>query len=156
MVSDVHQLRRGSSLLRSLNPCSNGIWSLTLIAAICSSDIVGLNPCSNGIWSLTDEGNGNTVVLTHSLNPCSNGIWSLTAICSSDIVARSLGLNPCSNGIWSLTYVCNLLAWAVKVLILVLMEYGLWQRSRDQGRAYPGLNPCSNGIWSLTIYHIIL
>ena len=38
-----------------LNPCSNGIWSLTgrehykLVAA------VRLNPCSNGIWSLTVE-----------------------------------------------------------------------------------------------------
>ena len=37
----------------------------------------GLNPCSNGIWSLTtkddDKGVGGL-----RLNPCSNGIWSLT------------------------------------------------------------------------------
>ena len=36
-----------------------------------------LNPCSNGIWSLTKEvNNGRTI--NSCLNPCSNGIWSLT------------------------------------------------------------------------------
>jgi len=39
-----------------------------------------LNPCSNGIWSLTDE--SETLVNdAMSLNPCSNGIWSLTELC---------------------------------------------------------------------------
>ena len=36
-----------------------------------------LNPCSNGIWSLTEDA-GDLVPETGSLNPCSNGIWSLT------------------------------------------------------------------------------
>ena len=34
-------------------------------------------------------------------------------------------LNPCSNGIWSLTEVKIMAMKTVKVLILVLMEYGL-------------------------------
>ena len=37
------------------------------------------------------------------------------------------------------------------VLILVLMEYGLWQAAHlDDEEAAASLNPCSNGIWSLT------
>ena len=38
----------------------------------------GLNPCSNGIWSLTLRARDNPATLALSLNPCSNGIWSLT------------------------------------------------------------------------------
>ena len=37
----------------SLNPCSNGIWSLTLIEFSEEISRPSLNPCSNGIWSLT-------------------------------------------------------------------------------------------------------
>ena len=38
----------------------------------------------------------------------------------------SIGLNPCSNGIWSLTLDEEFLVQPLwKVLILVLMEYGL-------------------------------
>ena len=37
------------------------------------------------------------------------------------------------------------------VLILVLMEYGLWPDGQHaDGVAVSRLNPCSNGIWSLT------
>ena len=36
-----------------LNPCSNGIWSLTVTKASDVNPIMCLNPCSNGIWSLT-------------------------------------------------------------------------------------------------------
>ena len=40
-----------------LNPCSNGIWSLTLQGVPSYGDVSnGLNPCSNGIWSLTHGG----------------------------------------------------------------------------------------------------
>ena len=38
-----------------LNPCSNGIWSLTGMSIPVSIGSMGLNPCSNGIWSLTLE-----------------------------------------------------------------------------------------------------
>ena len=37
----------------SLNPCSNGIWSLTQQVADETKSQKCLNPCSNGIWSLT-------------------------------------------------------------------------------------------------------
>ena len=84
----------------------------------------GLNPCSNGIWSLT--GRWEDVRFTRvRLNPCSNGIWSLTEhteFGSTDV----LSLNPCSNGIWSLTRrAFYARPRRVGVLILVLMEYGL-------------------------------
>ena len=110
------------------------------------------------------------------LNPCSNGIWSLTQLITLQRNPSAVCLNPCSNGIWSLTqsacvqlfplwYVLILVLmeyglWQSKlsgesnessVLILVLMEYGLWpncQTTLTAGRRC--LNPCSNGIWSLT------
>ena len=37
----------------SLNPCSNGIWSLTRPVRLALLEVCRLNPCSNGIWSLT-------------------------------------------------------------------------------------------------------
>ena len=40
-----------------LNPCSNGIWSLTNLV-LKLLPLLGLNPCSNGIWSLTKNGSG--------------------------------------------------------------------------------------------------
>ena len=84
-----------------------------------------LNPCSNGIWSLTPE-QARQLPVQEGLNPCSNGIWSLTkgaGVFSDPLPPR---LNPCSNGIWSLTEqgTCARLV-RVHVLILVLMEYGL-------------------------------
>ena len=64
----------------SLNPCSNGIWSLTrLHVDLYSGTTVSLNPCSNGIWSLTHI-ETKRAVRFDSLNPCSNGIWSLTLL----------------------------------------------------------------------------
>ena len=53
MVSD----REGGGMSQeapSLNPCSNGIWSLTEHLIISMNNGEGLNPCSNGIWSLTN------------------------------------------------------------------------------------------------------
>ena len=108
-----------------LNPCSNGIWSLTgggafsdatggvLILVLmeyglwrrdsaCASGSVCLNPCSNGIWSLTKECSLRTSGVV-CLNPCSNGIWSLTLLVWPLIFVSGC-LNPCSNGIWSLTW----------------------------------------------------
>ena len=60
-----------------------------------------------------------------SLNPCSNGIWSLTDT-GVIIPSPEPGLNPCSNGIWSLTWEGTRNRCLRQVLILVLMEYGLW------------------------------
>jgi len=132
-----------------LNPCSNGIWSLTWLCHLWSPPARRLNPCSNGIWSLTGQSmtatSGELVLIlvlmeyglwpcrtrpsahvSASLNPCSNGIWSLTGT-KWPVWNISSSLNPCSNGIWSLTR-----SVSEKVVEL------------------PCLNPCSNGIWSLT------
>ena len=134
-----------------LNPCSNGIWSLTLWKghfSEVSKDVLilvlmeyglwhkcnqcnscrlhCLNPCSNGIWSLTQNYHGRKITRI-GLNPCSNGIWSLTY--EADVPADAIpeGLNPCSNGIWSLTQRHYQQLQLQHVLILVLMEYGLWR-----------------------------
>ena len=45
--------------------------------------VLSLNPCSNGIWSLTGDGDGDCAEVPSGLNPCSNGIWSLTSNLSS-------------------------------------------------------------------------
>ena len=85
---------------------------------------MSLNPCSNGIWSLTVRKTGARETV-NCLNPCSNGIWSLTL---HEYEVRSMRpcLNPCSNGIWSLTPAVPAVPVPVQgVLILVLMEYGL-------------------------------
>ena len=59
-------------------------------------------------------------------------------------------LNPCFNGIWSASEKSDLLSRSWRVLILVLMEYGLRERDLQTSTTYssPCLNPCFNGIWS--------
>ena len=127
MVSDILLRPASGSMTVCLNPCSNGIWSLTWIRALLGEKIWRLNPCSNGIWSLTDLLISSRITLTR-LNPCSNGIWSLTL--RSKTAWKTLSA----------------------VLILVLMEYGLWPRPAGLSpRLRRCLNPCSNGIWSLTL-----
>ena len=77
MVSDtVAESHHGDEFV-GLNPCSNGIWSLTVTTLRLITLIASLNPCSNGIWSLT-VGPGGNHMRGRCLNPCSNGIWSLT------------------------------------------------------------------------------
>ena len=132
-----------------LNPCSNGIWSLTRQA--CGivkrwSHVLILVLMEYGLWHRTldvkvsasrvlilvlmEYGLWPSIVKNHvlavGLNPCSNGIWSLTGD-GRAVFVESEGLNPCSNGIWSLTIVEKFIDDHNKVLILVLMEYGLWQ-----------------------------
>ena len=133
---------------RCLNPCSNGIWSLTNYNSYRRLTHHRLNPCSNGIWSLTWSArppSRNDVVLILVL--MEYGLWR--SIGCRESWAR--GLNPCSNGIWSLTSGVRRQASGVRVLILVLMEYGLWRYHHHPSRRLNmRLNPCSNGIWSLT------
>ena len=85
----------------SLNPCSNGICSLTKYQMDDETTFVGLNPCSNGICSLTWAEVHRKSWKMPSLNPCSNGICSLT----EDRI--------------------NTYLKSIEVLILVLMEYAL-------------------------------
>ena len=53
MVSDMNAIDAGLGAGESLNPCSNGIWSLTNGELKPPNRLSSLNPCSNGIWSLT-------------------------------------------------------------------------------------------------------
>ena len=53
MVSDPAAVPFNASQLARLNPCSNGIWSLTIYLSSQPGFRSCLNPCSNGIWSLT-------------------------------------------------------------------------------------------------------
>ena len=58
------------------------------------------------------------------------GLWRIVLHPLNRIVC---GLNPCSNGIWSLTYLFPIQEYISLVLILVLMEYGLWHESEIVG-----------------------
>ena len=89
MVSDPTQFSP-QLFLTSLNPCSNGIWSLTHVGLChCNAGSIGLNPCSNGIWSLTFEAPAADAG-SNRLNPCSNGIWSLTCPSRLERLGRSV------------------------------------------------------------------
>ena len=101
-------------------------YALWQIGDVVNANFYGLNPCSNGICSLTFL-KCIFYYVCLCLNPCSNGICSLTKESDADL-NNNICLNPCSNGICSLTYV----VWTTDspvtmVLILVLMEYALWQ-----------------------------
>ena len=149
MVSDWHIWTSSNHIEAGLNPCSNGIWSLTWVRVNRTSDVkvvLILVLMEYGLWLpgydrrknqfmvlilvLMEYGLWQFVVwinsLIISLNPCSNGIWSLTSL-SRRRRRPSFCLNPCSNGIWSLTWQQTPLPWG-----------------------QTSLNPCSNGIWSLT------
>ena len=109
-----------------------------------------LNPCSNGIWSLTKLLSRSSPVTRTVLILVlmEYGLWLRES--SSEFFLRPR-LNPCSNGIWSLTVGLFEIRDDWSVLILVLMEYGLWlAMGVCTGVMASSLNPCSNGIWSLT------
>ena len=69
----------------SLNPCFNGICSLSFghgFANNCKG--IGLNPCFNGICSLSLQILRNNPENFAGLNPCFNGICSLSAFKRKD------------------------------------------------------------------------
>ena len=91
--------------------------------------VSSLNPYSIGIWSATEEDMMEELAW-YSLNPYSIGIWSATDQ-QMDDMAYIECLNPYSIGIWSATSeFLNLSGVARKVLILILLEYGLRQCNR--------------------------
>ena len=85
-----------------------------------------------------------------SLNPCCNGRWSLTLFGKTFKVITEKRLNHCCNGRWSLTGQWYYRKKCQCVLILVVMEDGLWPTTRRTTRTGMCLNPCCNGRWSLT------
>ena len=60
-----------------------------------------------------------------SLNPCFNGIWSASPFPLLEDCILWDSLNPCFNGIWSASPSFYPIWISFRVLILVLMEYGL-------------------------------
>ena len=113
-----------------------------------------LNPCCNGRWSLTRAATARHKPLRTRLNPCCNGRWSLTAHRGMDSGCAGLCLNPCCNGRWSLTDASSVQPKVYTVLILVVMEDGLWLEYIDGAfdMVEESLNPCCNGRWSLTVW----
>ena len=124
MVSDDFTTLAIGTLI-GLNPCSNGIWSLTAGVARfgLAHGVLILVLMEYGLWRSVQQGSVLKLSLVLILVLMEYGLWPNTAASLAGVAAR---LNPCSNGIWSLTkytwitYILNL------VLILVLMEYGLW------------------------------
>ena len=129
MLSDDYISISSGKTIR-LNPCSNGICSLTKWRmSIRGHSSSCLNPCSNGICSLTRD-------RVHSLWAFSKvlilvlmeyALWHLSQDDNYLYFVKSL--NPCSNGICSLTLECHTVKSSTPpVLILVLMEYALWRK----------------------------
>ncbi len=89
---------------RSLNPCSNGICSLTIHPPPLPTGgggVLILVLMEYALWPRSSR--SNIYSLHHRLNPCSNGICSLTIEPQCQSLFTFFSLNPCSNGICSLT-----------------------------------------------------
>ena len=137
---------------RSLNPCFTGIYSLSRVSAtIVRHLLYSLNPCFTGIYSLRQLWKPSCVrywrvlilvLLEYTLwafvnvlqmrnisglNPCFTGIYSLSPLGISVGNTYTICLNPCFTGIYSLSLrFSTTLSSQSLVLILVLLEYTLW------------------------------
>ena len=150
MVSDAAATSTRATKRMRLNPCCNGIWSLTS-APVISALLKCLNPCCNGIWSLTRQWCtvwpfAKSVLI---LVVMEYGLWRRWTLQSS-IQKEVLILVVMEYGLWQ--QLCLLCDDGRAVLILVVMEYGLWPRQIGGWGVWNALclNPCCNGIWSLT------
>ena len=125
-----------------------GLWRNT--GRLFKTTLRGLNPCCNGIWSLTsmELGAGRKAhVLILVL--MEDGLW--LPIQSRRASTHVLILVLMEDGLWLCAF-CGLILFII-VLILVLMEDGLWpDTAKVLGVEMNRLNPCCNGIWSLTHY----
>ena len=148
MVSDDFA---GAQLLESisLNPCSNGIWSLTLTSVsrwLGRSQVLILVLMEYGLWQCGQNHNrGSVNVLILVL--MEYGLW-LPKDMKNIRAARVLILVLMEYGLWRIHG--GVPEDGRQVLILVLMEYGLWPHTTQYAKRRSRLNPCSNGIWSLT------
>ncbi len=129
----------------------DGLWRGPVASWMKSWDtVLILVLMEDGLWLETLY---TPTILSWGLNPCFNGRWSLTCFFLVASDGAEIGLNPCFNGRWSLTLFLSMKTDSFKVLILVLMEDGLWQLAepRFPANLEKCLNPCFNGRWSLTI-----
>ena len=111
-----------------LNPYSNGICSMSNCNLVFNEQIDGrLNPYSNGICSMRAAKAKDSRNVNFRLNPYSNGICSMREGLVL-VKKQMMSLNPYSNGICSMRWHRPCLsAWLLYVLILILMEYALWE-----------------------------
>ena len=124
MVSDwpPNPIRSNTPMVLILVLMEYGLWHWRRLCWLLRQS---LNPCSNGIWSLTIRDKKVRNLLTVLILVLMEyGLWHMKA---KVYLLESYCLNPCSNGIWSLTLPSWDRGWrSSNVLILVLMEYGLW------------------------------
>ena len=86
--------------------------------------------------------------LCKRLNPCCSGIWSRTSLCPTAIIHdRVLILVVVEYGLGHLSATVSR---DMKVLILVVVEYGLGHIPLSTDASVGSLNPCCSGIWSRT------
>ena len=111
---------------------------------------LSLNPCSNGICSLTFTNHASTkwtevlilVLMEYALWPKGSTLCrTKRTVLILVLMEYALWQQGIESSRW----------WRQIVLILVLMEYALWQKHGYEIVYLCGsLNPCSNGICSLT------
>ena len=138
-----------SKLCRCLNPCCNGIYSMscTLLNFLMFQC---LNPCCNGIYSMRRVAvfNDREDLLVLILVVMEYTQWAFQYM----MLSRLQGLNPCCNGIYSMRST-QAERWRIRqlVLILVVMEYTQWEYPINNNKLWKyGLNPCCNGIYSMS------
>ena len=134
---------------KSLNPCSNGICSLSyeIRKKWCPNPVLILVLMEYAHWdSLASQFLTLSSVLILVLMEYAH--WGT---CKLRQRTKNPSLNPCSNGICSLSpFVLLGFIGSAVVLILVLMEYAHWEQKRFTNQVNAQrLNPCSNGICSL-------
>ena len=121
---------RSSPTVKSLNPCSNGICSLTVLNSRLSfwqMKVLILVLMEYALWLPRHSCGRHYCSCVLILVLMEYALWQLQP---STCKVMSRCLNPCSNGICSLTRIAYFsLQELFMVLILVLMEYALWPRS---------------------------
>ena len=106
-----------------------------MLSEYCKEDktclIWSLNPCFSGICSLSRHASGSKWTC-HSLNPCFSGICSLSATDekSSTCAVIVLILVLVEYALWDVSW-NSIFPEAGRVLILVLVEYALWANGYD-------------------------
>ena len=143
-----HPATLSSSSFARLNPCCNGIYSMSVNWSKLSrnNDVLILVVMEYTQW----EKSMNEWKTKTGLNPCCNGIYSMRS--HQRFWCRFWGLNPCCNGIYSMRSK-DTKEWrkTQNVLILVVMEYTQWVATIVTSVLSIGLNPCCNGIYSMRI-----
>ena len=94
-----------------------------------------LNPCFRGIWSVRIDKVSEYYEVIFGLNPCFCGIWSVSKKKWHKKTWLSC-LNPCFRGIWSVSWTHQRKIKVVYVLILVFVEYGLWEFANPPLRGF--------------------